>query len=87
MLPLLICISLFYMIYGSILVWFKGKHLGLYYQLTVMGLFVISAAFLGIQIYYGEYVLLDAAMGISAFIMQLTLLNPKMIRDASEKKL
>ena len=87
MLPLLICISLFYMIYGSILVWFKGKHLGLYYQLTVMGLFVISAAFLGIQIYYGEYVLLDAAMGISAFIMQLTLLNPKMIRDASEKEI
>lgn len=87
MLPLLICISLFYMIYGSILVWFKGKHLGLYYQLTVMGLFVISAVFLGIQIYYGEYVLLDAAMGISAFIMQLTLLNPKMIRDASEKEI
>ena len=48
---------------------------------------MISAAFLGIQIYYGEYVLLDAAMGISAFIMQLTLLNPKMIRDASEKEI
>ena len=26
-------------------------------------------------------------MGISAFIMQLTLLNPKMIRDASEKEI
>ena len=48
---------------------------------------MISAVFLGIQIYYGEYVLLDAAMGISAFIMQLTLLNPKMIRDASEKEI
>lgn len=36
--------------------------------------------------FVGGYVLLDAAMAISAFIIQLTLVHPKMMRDANEKE-
>lgn len=87
LMPLLVGVSVFYMIFASMIIWFNGKHFGIYYQLTATVFLVISVLLLAIQMIIGKYVLLDAAMALNAFIMQLTLLHPKMIRDANEKEI
>lgn len=87
MMTFMVGVSVFYMISASLFVWFKGKAIGKYYQFIATIYFIISIIFLGVQMIMGGYVLLNAAMAISAFIMQLTLLNPKMIRDANEKEI
>lgn len=87
LMPLLVGVSVFYLISASIIIWFNGKHLGIYYQLTATVFLIICVLLLGIQMIIGKYVLLNAAMALSAFIMQLTLLHPKMIRDANEKEI
>ncbi len=85
--PYLILVALIYMIRASYEVIFHGKRLGLQYR-TISGVFlVLSVAFLSIQMINAKYVLLGAAGAISCLIMQLTLQNPQIIKEANEKEI
>lgn len=86
LMPGVVAVSVFYLLSASFIIWFKGKHLGFYYQFISSFFLIVCIAFLYIQMFVGGYVLLDAAMAISAFIIQLTLVHPKMMRDANEKE-
>lgn len=82
----LIAVAIFYLVHAASEVVIYGKELGRRYQIISIAFFVISIIFLVIQMMNAEYVLLGAAAALSCLIMQLTLQNPKMIKEANEKE-
>lgn len=82
----LVVVALFYLLFASIEIVIRGKGLGRRYQFISVVFFVISVGCLVIQMLHVEYVLLGAASAVGCLIMQLTLQNPQMIKEANEKE-
>lgn len=82
----LVLVALFYLMFASIEIIIRGKGLGRRYQFISAIFFVISIGCLIIQMIHAEYVLLGAASAVGCLIMQLTLQNPQMIKEANEKE-
>ena len=82
----LITVSIFYLLASIVEVLWHGKDLGNGYRVSSFAFLAISVVLLIIQMIYSRYVLVGAAAALSSLIMQLTLQNPKMIREAKEKE-
>ena len=83
----LIAAAVFYLICSSLELIFHGKKLGRRYQLISITFLGLSVTFLAIQMISGVYMLLGAACALSCLVMQLTLQNPQMIKEANEKEI
>lgn len=81
-----IAVSVFYLLHATAEMNIHGKELGIRYRIISVAFFVIAAICLTIQMLVPKYVLLGAASAASCLIMQLTLQNPKMIKEANEKE-
>lgn len=83
----LIMAAVFYLICASLELILHGKELGRRYQLISITFLGLSITFLAIQMISGTYMLLGAACALSCLVMQLTLQNPQMIKEANEKEI
>lgn len=83
----LIVVAVFYLIWAALELTVHGKKLGKRYQFIACSFFGISVAFLVIQMVSGTIMLLGAACALSCLVMQLTLQNPQMIKEANEKEI
>ncbi|MCD7826084.1 MAG: ATP-binding protein [Clostridiaceae bacterium] len=82
----LIVVAVFYLVVGSYQIIAHGKRMGTQYRLISAAFFIISVTFLAIQMVNAEYVLLGAAGALSCLIMQLSLQNPQLIKEANERE-
>ncbi|MDD7404033.1 MAG: ATP-binding protein [Butyribacter sp.] len=85
--PLFIVVALFYLFCATFEVGVRGKDLGKRYSMITLVFFATSVGFIIIQMIDSEWVLLGASSAIGCLIMQLTLQNPLMIKEANEKEI
>lgn len=83
----LIVVAVFYLINAPLELMLHGGKLSKRFQLISIAFLGISVVFLVIQMLSGIYMLLGAACALSCLVMQLTLQNPRMIKEANEKEI
>lgn len=83
----LIVVAVFYLLQATIELIIHGKKLGKRYQFISCMFFGVAIVFLVIQMVSGTVMLLGAACALSCLVMQLTLQNPQMIKEANEKEI
>ena len=84
---ILIVAAIFYMVNASLELWMHRKELERHYLLISLNFFVVSVVCLIIQMISGTYMLLGAACALSCLVMQLSLQNPELIKEANEKEI
>ncbi len=83
---LVVCTA-FYMLSGCAEIIFAKKKMKFRYRFVSETFVIVSFIGMSAQMISGDLMLISASVALSCLIMQLTLQNPKMIREANEKEI
>lgn len=82
----LLCVAVFYLVSASLELVIHGKELEKRYLFISLSFLGVGIVCMAVQMISGTYMLLGAAGAIGCLIMQLTLQNPEIIKEANEKE-
>ena len=83
----LICVAVFYLVSASLEMVIHGWELEKRYLFISLSFFGVGIVCMAVQMISGTYMLLGAAGAMGCLIMQLSLQNPEIIKEANEKEI
>ena len=82
-----VVLAFVYMVLGAVTMFIKGRKLGMRYLCSSLVFLVATVVLTSMQMVFEGYMLIGSAATICCLVMQLTLQNPQLIREANEKEI